>query len=70
MIVQKGEKMKIIPTILLLISVLLFFGAFKYVLALTRPGMYPPKQILKKRAGTLAAGGGILLLMAIILANF
>lgn len=62
--------MKSVSTIILLISILLFFGAFKYLLALTRPGVYPPKQILKKKAGTLVAGGGILLFVAIILANF
>lgn len=62
--------MKSMATILLLLSVLLLFGAIRYLLAIRRPGVYPPKQVLKQRAGTLAAAGGILLLIAIILTKF
>lgn len=62
--------MKSVSTILFLLSVLLFVGAIWNTLALKRPGFYPPKQVLKKRASALAGGGGIFLIVAIILSSF
>lgn len=61
--------MKSMTTIFFLLSVFLLFGAVRYLIALRRPGVYPPKQVLKQRAGTLAAAGGISLLIAVILNN-
>jgi hypothetical protein len=49
---------------------LLFVGAIWNALALKRPGFYPPKQVLKKRAAVLAGSGVIILLVSIILSSF
>jgi hypothetical protein len=62
--------MKIIVTIFFIFSAILFWGAFKCILDLTRPGVYPPKLMLKKRAAALLAGGGIFLLIAVIFSKF
>lgn len=62
--------MKAVTSILLLLSILLIVGAIWNVLALKRPGFYPPKQVLKKRAAALAGGGAIFLLLTIILSSF
>jgi hypothetical protein len=59
--------MKIAAIIFFIISAFLFLGAIKYLLELTRPGVYPPKQILKQRAAALAGGGGIFLIIAIFI---
>ncbi|WP_342430185.1 hypothetical protein [Neobacillus sp. FSL H8-0543] len=62
--------MKSVTMILFLISFLLFLGTIRYLLAIKRPGVFPPKQVLKKRASALAGGGGIFLVAAILLSNF
>jgi hypothetical protein len=62
--------MKSVISVLFLLSVLLFIGAIGNTLAVKRPGFYPPKQILKKRALALAGGGGIFLVVAMILSSF
>jgi hypothetical protein len=67
---QEVIKMKSVTTIFFLISLMLFLGTLKNLLAVKRPGMYPPRQILKKRAAALAGGGGIFLIFALILSNF
>jgi hypothetical protein len=51
-------------------SAILLLGTFKYTLEINRPGVYPPKQVLKKRAAALAGGGGICFLVAVMLSNF
>jgi hypothetical protein len=62
--------MKIAAIIFFIFSAFLLLGAIKYFLEVTRPGVYPPKQILKKRAVALAGGGGIFLLIAIMITYF
>ncbi|MDQ0973078.1 hypothetical protein QFZ31_002956 [Neobacillus niacini] len=62
--------MKAVTSILFLLSILQFVGAIWNALALKRPGFYPPKQVLKKRATALAGGGAIFLLLTIILSSF
>lgn len=62
--------MKSVISVLFLLSVLLFIGAIWNTLAVKRPGFYPPKQILKKRALALAGGGGVFLVAAFILSSF
>ncbi|WP_066367985.1 hypothetical protein [Neobacillus fumarioli] len=59
--------MKAIAVILLIVSVIFFWGTFKYFLDLKRPGVYPPKQLLKQRAAALASLGGACLLIALLL---
>jgi hypothetical protein len=53
--------------ILLIVSTLLFMATIHYGLALLRPGVYPPKQILKSRALALGCAGGILLIIGILI---
>jgi hypothetical protein len=48
------------------LSAVLFFGMLHYLSASRRPGMYPPKKILKKRAMVLGSSGGAALLLAIL----
>jgi hypothetical protein len=65
-----GLKMKIVITIFFVFSAILFWGTIRYLLELKRPGVYPPKQVIKKRAATLAGGGGICLLVATMFTYF
>lgn len=62
--------MKAVTSVLFLLSILLFAGAIWNSLALKRPGFYPPKQVLKKRAAALAGVGVIILLVSVILSSF
>ncbi|MDZ5470206.1 hypothetical protein SM124_00460 [Bacillus sp. 31A1R] len=52
------------------ISIVLFLGTFYHVIAIQKPGFYPPKVVLKKRASALASGGGVFLLLGIIFYSF
>ena len=45
------------------IGAVLIAGGVYFMLAMRKPGFYPPKYILKKRAAALGAGGIVLLLM-------
>lgn len=62
--------MKSAAVIFFIISAILFLGTFKYFIDFKRPGVYPPKQLLKKRITALAGGGGLCLLIASILSYF
>jgi hypothetical protein len=62
--------MKSAAVIFFILSAILFLGAVKFFVDLQRPGVFPPKQVLKKRAGTLAAGGGICLLIGLLFSYF
>lgn len=54
-------------TILLFtVSFIFFVGTVHNLLGLKKPGIYPPKQLLRKRAGSLAAGTLILLLVGMV----
>ncbi|MBU8880009.1 hypothetical protein BGM26_13585 [Bacillus sp. FJAT-29790] len=52
------------------IGAILIAGGVHFMLAIKRPGVYPPKYILKKRAATLAAGGIVFLLIGVIMHSF
>jgi hypothetical protein len=60
----------IFVSIVFFISIAFFLGAVHNLLALKKPGMYPPKMLLRKRAGTFAGGGAIFLLLGIIFYSF
>ncbi len=53
-----------------ILSAILFLVTIKYLGDLKRPGVYPPKQVIKKRAAVLAGAGGIGLLVAFLLSYF
>ncbi|MGD6855439.1 hypothetical protein ACQCVO_10230 [Bacillus infantis] len=48
----------------------LFLGAVYYMLASKKPGVYPPKSILRKRAVALGGAGAFFFLLAFILTGF
>lgn len=62
--------MKSVIVTFFILCAILFFGTFKYLVDLKKPGVYPPKRELRKRAAALAVGGGICLLLALMLSNF
>ncbi|MHC0036796.1 hypothetical protein [Pseudoneobacillus sp. C159] len=47
------------------ISLLLFIGMFHYFIASKRPGVYPPKHIMRKRAATLAFGALVFFILGL-----
>jgi hypothetical protein len=53
--------MKSFAIVLFFISTILFFGTIHYWIAYKKPGVYPPKQVLRNRAFTLFVAGGVLL---------
>ncbi|WML51509.1 hypothetical protein RCG17_18960 [Neobacillus sp. PS3-12] len=53
--------------ILFIVSALLFMATIYYGLAFLRPGVYPPKQVLKSRALASGSAGGILLIIGILI---
>ncbi|WP_282155730.1 hypothetical protein [Cytobacillus gottheilii] len=57
-------------SILLILGFTMLAGAGYCFLLIKKPGMYPPKYLLKKRAATLGAGGGLLLLLGISVTLF
>ncbi|WP_246234454.1 hypothetical protein [Bacillus aquiflavi] len=56
--------------ILFSISIVLFLGTLYYLLAAQKSGVYPPRQVLRKRAGVLAGGGVFFLTLGIIFQLF
>ncbi|PLR89960.1 hypothetical protein [Bacillus sp. T33-2] len=48
------------------VSILLFIGSINFFLASRKPGIYPPKKLLKKRAGVFAIGGAVLFLAGLL----
>ncbi|AYA74994.1 hypothetical protein DOE78_05910 [Bacillus sp. Y1] len=56
-------------SLLFLISIICLVAAVFYILSLMKPGFYPPKKLLKKRAGALLGTGILLMLAAILLSS-
>ncbi|EKN70252.1 hypothetical protein BABA_06186 [Neobacillus bataviensis LMG 21833] len=61
--------MKSVAVTLFIVSAILFLGSSKYLFDLKRPGVYPPKRVLKKRAAALAGVSGMFLLAAFLLSK-
>ncbi len=53
-----------------LISLLLMVSGGYFILAIKKPGMYPPKYILKKRAIALILLGGAFFLLGLMIQSF
>lgn len=49
------------------LSIVLLFGAVYNTLSIKRPGFYPPKKVLKRRAVLLAVVGGAGILLGYFL---
>jgi hypothetical protein len=64
---NKGVSRITAAIILFIISAFLFIITLHYGLGVLKPGVYPPKQVLKSKAITLGCAAGILLLIAIII---
>ncbi|MFE8696281.1 hypothetical protein ACFYKT_07925 [Cytobacillus sp. FJAT-53684] len=52
------------------IGTLLIAGGVHFYLAIKKPGVYPPKYILKRRAAAFAAGGIGFMLLGVIMHSF
>ena len=52
------------------LSVVLFLGGIHFFLSIKKPGVYPPKYVLKKRAAAFAAGGALLFILGLIVGSF
>ncbi|WP_042356544.1 hypothetical protein [Bacillus rubiinfantis] len=62
--------MKFLTIFFFILCFFLFAVSGKVLIAVKRPGVYPPKQVLKNRAVVLACGGGICLLIALFFSLF
>ncbi|MBS4210696.1 hypothetical protein [Bacillus sp. FJAT-50079] len=60
--------MKGIITVIFFLAALLLAGMLHYVASQRRPGIYPPKKILKQRAMTLGGAGFICLVIGVLIA--
>lgn len=58
--------MQSIMTFLFIIGALLLVGMIHYFLAHQRPGIYPPKRILKQRAVTLGGVGTLFIILGLL----
>jgi hypothetical protein len=67
--VREGFAMAV-AVILFICSAIFIMTALHFGLALIKPGVYPPKQVLKVRALTLGCAGGILLLIGGVIIYF
>ncbi|AKP46303.1 MULTISPECIES: hypothetical protein [Bacillus] len=50
-----------------ILDFLLFLGLCRSLLLLSRPGIYPPKKMVKKRVGALGAGTVFVFVIIILL---
>ncbi|MDP4083936.1 MAG: hypothetical protein Q8934_04890 [Bacillota bacterium] len=62
--------MRGISIVLFIICAIFFIGMIHFLLESKRPGVYPPRHVLKKRAVTLAAGGVIFFLFGLLFSLF
>lgn len=60
---REGVRMSSITAVFFTIGTILIAGGIYFLLAIKKPGFYPPKYILRKRAAALGAAGIVLLLM-------
>ncbi|WP_394233253.1 hypothetical protein [Niallia oryzisoli] len=52
------------------LSILSFLASIYFVTSIKKPGVYPPKYILKRRSATMAAGGLLFFLIGCIISLF
>jgi hypothetical protein len=55
---------------LFIISAILLTAALYFLLAFIKPGVYPPKKVLKSRALTLGCAGGFALFIGAVIFYF
>jgi hypothetical protein len=66
-LVKGGSRLDGIIFGLFALSIVLLFGAVYNALSIKRPGFYPPKKVLKRRAVLLAVVGGAGILLGYFL---
>lgn len=54
-------------TIVFFLGVILLIGMLYYIASYRKPGIYPPKKILKQRAVTLGVAGIIFIIIGILI---
>jgi hypothetical protein len=59
--------MRVVLFFTVILDFLLFFGLCHSLLLLSRPGIYPPKKLVKKRVSALGAGTILLFVIIILL---
>ncbi|KAA9031651.1 hypothetical protein F4V44_00990 [Niallia endozanthoxylica] len=52
------------------LSILSFLASIHFLVSIKKPGVYPPKYMLKKRSVAMAAGGLIFFLIGCIVSLF
>jgi hypothetical protein len=52
------------------LSILSFLASIHFLASIKKPGVYPPKYILKRRSVTMAAGGLLFFLIGCIISLF
>jgi hypothetical protein len=52
------------------LSILSFSASIQFLVATKKPGVYPPKYILKRRSGTMAIGAVVFLFIGFLLNLF
>ncbi|RWR14589.1 hypothetical protein QNH23_09790 [Siminovitchia fortis] len=62
--------MNIIMIVFITLGILMLAAMFYNVILYQRPGIYPPKKILKARAASLGSIGGILFAAGVLFAIF
>ncbi|MBS4177505.1 hypothetical protein [Lederbergia citrea] len=60
--------MKVIMIIFIMIGIILLVGMLHFLAAHQRPGIYPPKRILRQRAITLGGAGFVFFIIGMLLA--
>lgn len=62
--------MKGLTFVFFTISAMSFLASFYFFISLKRPGFYPPKNLLKKRAAAMASGGVVFILLGLLFSLF
>ncbi|MDQ0268936.1 hypothetical protein J2S17_000805 [Cytobacillus purgationiresistens] len=62
----KGER-KQMAAIAFIISGFLFICGLLFLLSIKKPGFYPPRHLLKRRAMTSCGGGAIFLIIGMMM---
>ncbi|GIN93181.1 hypothetical protein J6TS1_43380 [Siminovitchia terrae] len=62
--------MNLIRIIFLIMGTLMLVSMFYNVILYQRPGIYPPKKVLRARAASLGSIGGILFIVGLLFSLF
>ncbi len=57
-------------TVVFFLGAILLIGTLYYIASFQRPGIYPPKKVLRQRALTLGVAGLIFIIIGVLIALF